>query len=244
MTLFLFDVDGTLVESGQIIQQPMIECLKQLAFRGELGIVGGGTYEKIKSQLGEVLSLFKYVFAESGSSFYQNNQLIHQNYIKQHQSYSSINNLKKIALKFLSTVDYDLVGHLLDQRDGLLYISLIGMQANQLERNNFIQLDHLHHYRKRLLDLLIKENQDEEVEITLGGSVGIGINLKTWNKAQVLAYLPKDKIYYFGDKYLPDGNDYPLMMSTSVIGQPVDNLKMTMDKIRNLVQSSECSQLI
>lgn len=49
--IFLFDVDGTLAESGQIIDPNMSKILAQLSNYGTLGIVGGGIYEKIKYQL-------------------------------------------------------------------------------------------------------------------------------------------------------------------------------------------------
>ena len=238
MRIFLFDVDGTLVESGEKISGEMVKILTELSIYGDLGIVGGGTYNKISNQLGdEALKLFKYVFAESGSSYYKDGILLHQNDIRTHPSYTLINRLKKVALRYLSGLEgYELSGTILDQRSGLLYISLIGMQATPSERKNFIQLDSVHNYRTTLLSILKKDaGNDDSLEITLGGSVGIGIYPKEWNKGQVLKYISEyDTIYYFGDKYLPNGNDYPLLFNDRVNGICVDNPEMTIDKISTL----------
>jgi HAD superfamily hydrolase (TIGR01484 family) len=254
MRIFLFDVDGTIAESGQLVKQDMINLLKQLSEFGDLGIVGGGTYDKIKKQLGNGFSLFKYIFAESGSAVYINDNLIHQNKIREHQCYKTVNYLKRIALKFLSNVDYELSGTLLDQRDSLLYISLIGIQANISERTMFIELDKKNKYRENLLELLNKNNNDETLEICFGGSAGIAVHPKEWNKAQILKYINYteceadktiplgeklwyDQIYYFGDKYTSDGNDYPLITHPEVNGIKVDSPDMTYLKITEMIKT-------
>ena len=96
------------------------------------------------------------------------------------------------------------------------------MQAVFEERRDFIEKDKVNKYRENLLHLLRSENTDDNIEITLGGSVGLAIAPKEWNKSQVLNYLTHKKIYYFGDKYRIDGNDYPLINHPKVIGMKVD----------------------
>ena len=50
--IILFDVDGTLVESGnKIDNDEYYEILNKLKSKYEIGIVGGGTLEKIIDQL-------------------------------------------------------------------------------------------------------------------------------------------------------------------------------------------------
>ena len=50
--LILFDVDGTLTESGKIIHNSMLNKLITLNNKGyDLGIVGGGKLEKILNQI-------------------------------------------------------------------------------------------------------------------------------------------------------------------------------------------------
>jgi phosphomannomutase len=239
-TIFLFDVDGTLAESCQMIDDTMIAYLTKLSKYGLLGIVGGGTIDKIRSQIEPCLDLFKYIFAESGGSVYCDGILFHQNHIRLHPSYKSIDKLKKHSLKYIASQEYDLVGTFIDQREGLIYISLIGIQANLDERNYFMNLDNIHKYRETLLNQLNEMNDDPNIEINYGGAVGLGIAPKEWNKSQVLQYISYKNIYYFGDRYLPNGNDYPLLTHPKVIGIAVDNPNDTIlqiDKIIHLVSN-------
>ena len=50
--LLLFDVDGTLVDSGQEIDSHMVITLKELKLLGyHIGIAGGGNIDKILNQM-------------------------------------------------------------------------------------------------------------------------------------------------------------------------------------------------
>jgi hydroxymethylpyrimidine pyrophosphatase-like HAD family hydrolase len=50
--LLLFDVDGTICDSGKKISSQMIDQLVKMKNNGyDLGIVGGGTFNKIMHQL-------------------------------------------------------------------------------------------------------------------------------------------------------------------------------------------------
>ena len=228
MRLFLFDVDGTLAESGQKLTQKMKNLLENLKQNGsEIGIVGGGKYEKIKEQLDGLK--VTHLFSESGCVYHKNDIEVHKKNIREHKLYPKVNIIIKTALKFLSEVDYELTGHFIDLRTGIIYLSLIGMVATQEERKKFIDLDIKNNYRERLINILkdkAKElNIDNELDILEGGSVGIGIYPKEWDKEQVLDYLPNDvysEIYYFGDKYTEKGNDYRLLNNQRVFGFKVD----------------------
>ena len=62
--LFLFDVDGTLIESGKIIEDETLNLLQKMHEKGfELGIVGGGKLEKILKQIKNV-AYFKHLFTQ------------------------------------------------------------------------------------------------------------------------------------------------------------------------------------
>lgn len=115
---------------------------------------------------------------------------------------------------------------------------MIGMQATEHERTKFIELDKINHYRNDLLQSLNKElillDIDKDIDVKEGGTIGIAIYPKEWNKTQVLQHIQYDKIYYFGDKYEKDGNDYELLNHKSVIGMPVKNVDDTIHKLQIL----------
>lgn len=242
--LLLFDIDGTIAESGQQISTGLLELFEKLTKIYDLGIVGGGKYEKILTQIINQ-NIFTHVFAECGCVYYRldnnnNYNLVYKKNIRTHPIYKQINQLVKVALAFLSQVDYTLTGHFIDLRNGIIYISLIGMGALEEERKYFIDLDKEQNIRQKLIDLLIEKATQlgiqDHVQILEGGSVGIGIYPEEYGKKQVLEHLVDyDNISYFGDKYTPNGNDHELITHEKIIGYPVDSITDTFNILKNLL---------
>jgi phosphomannomutase len=241
--ILLFDVDGTLTESSQKISKKMKYKLSQLKEKGfEIGIVGGGRYEKILYQLDGLQ--MNHVFAESGCVYYKGNDLVYKKNIRQHYLYHKINLIIKKALLYLSQVNYEITGHFIDLRNGIIYISLIGMDATLEEREAFLKLDKVHHFKVQLLRILQKMTNDLGIQNDLvvleGGSVGIGIYPKEWDKTQVLESLDSleyNTIHYFGDKYKIDGNDYNILHHPRVIGQPINNPEECLEILGKILQN-------
>lgn len=254
--ILLFDVDGTLCDSGKKISIQMAEILNNLIKKDiKIGIVGGGTFEKILFQLDNLVNP-DYIFSECGSVYHKFDSdnlswsLINKNNLRSEPEYIKINQLVKTSLEFISKVDYLVSGHFIDLRNGLVYISLVGMVGTDEERENFIKLDKIYNYRDNLIQILkIQACQlglENYLDICLGGSVGIAIYPKKWNKTQVLYWLEMDmdinldsiypQIHFFGDKYLPDGNDYELMKSKYVIPHPVDSPDDTLQILSELIK--------
>jgi hypothetical protein len=160
----------------------------------KIGIVGGGIHDKILLQLNNTIYP-EYIFSECGSVYHLLNKdnnsytLINKNNLRLEDEYIKINSLVKTALQYISQVSYFISGNFIDLRNGLIYISLVGMSANDDERTNFIELDKIHKYRNELIDILQKQAIELEIndyiEISLGGSVGIAVYPKKWNKIQV-----------------------------------------------------------
>ena len=256
-TLLLFDVDGTIAESSKKITHKTKNMISSLMKIGiHVGIVGGGKMDKIIDQL-DGLTIHHY-FSECGCVYYKtinttdyttncivrssssgsnpqyhNIQQIYIKNIREHILYPKINTLVKYALSFLSKVDYQISGHFVDLRNGIIYISLIGMNATNEERQIFMDLDAIHKFKLHLLSSLQHKAEEldiiNNVEIVEGGSVGIAIYPKEYNKVQVLEHLASNynEIHYFGDKYEKEGNDYQLLTHSGVIGHPVDTVSKT-----------------
>ncbi len=242
--LLLFDVDGTIAESGQKMNDNIIQLLNKLKdninYKNivEIGIVGGGKLDKILWQTDKVQ--FDHYFSECGCVYNKFNKnenklnLIYEKNIRQHSLYNSINILIKLALKFLSEVDYTLTGNFIDLRTGIIYISLIGLTANEQERNYFKQLDNKFKYRNQLLNILqtkaLELNIYNKIHIVYGGAVGIAIYPSEYDKKQIMDYINHNEysnIYYFGDKYKHNENDYLLLHHEHVIGYNVNNVNDT-----------------
>jgi len=240
--LILFDIDGTIAESSQSVSQEMIERINEKIKAGyDIGIVGGGTFEKATSQLGS-LKIMHY-FTECGCVYHTRDSYgsiinVYKKNIRHHPLYSKINILLKEALQFIAKVDYEITGHFIDLRNGIIYISLIGMAATLEERAKFIELNNLHNYRKRLITLIKNKAWELKIEndiiIAEGGTVGVGIYPKEYDKVQVMEVIQPygyKEIHYFGDKYEKDGNDYHLLNHKDIIAHCVDSLQDTMREL-------------
>lgn len=253
-TLFLFDVDGTLAESGQVIKKDMKEMLNKLKNKGyHIAVAGGGKLSRVITQLDGVG--LNHYFTECGCVYHVPNKKteiinnittedeltnIYTKSLRNHEMYSSINILIKECLYFLSQVDYTLTGNFIDLRDGIVYISLIGMTATQEERNVYKSLDKQYNYRSQLIKQLKQKVCDlrvnSKIHIYEGGEVGIAIFPSEFDKQQVVQYLNKnyDNIHYFGDKYLDNGNDRLILNHDDVIGHPVDSPEDTISVLKSI----------
>jgi HAD superfamily hydrolase (TIGR01484 family) len=228
--ILLFDMDGTIAESGHLIHSGIKDILKKLCNDYEIGIVGGGTYQKIIDQLDGFQ--VKHLFSECGCVYHLDNNLLYKKDIRQHKLFPFMDTLIKKTLEYLSKVDYKITGHFIDIRCGIIYISLIGLCATELERKEFIKVDEKNGYREVLIKLLKNEAENldiiHNVNIMIGGSVGICISPLEWDKVQILEYFSNtDEIYYFGDKYTPNGNDYRLLNHLRIHAFPVNNPEET-----------------
>ena len=92
MNLLLFDVDGTIAESGGYINDEIVILLNKLNKNYDIGIVGGGIFTKILSQINNKI-IFNHIFSECGLVYhkydYDKNEycMIYQNNIIQHKFY-------------------------------------------------------------------------------------------------------------------------------------------------------------
>jgi phosphomannomutase len=243
--LILFDIDGTIAESSQEVSSKMKDnILKKMNAGYDIGIVGGGKLEKALSQLGD-LHITHY-FTECGCVYHrrskENKELwsIYVKNIRKHPLYPKINIIIKEALQFLSKVDYEITGHFIDLRNGIIYISMIGMVATLEERAYFIELNNKNNYRKLLISQLKEKASklgiQDDLVIAEGGMVGIGIYPKEYDKVQVVDCV-KDEykvIHYFGDKYEEDGNDYHLLNHKLIIPHRVNSVEDTMRELDNI----------
>ena len=247
--LILFDVDGTLAESGQMINDEMRDMLISKKTQGyDIGVVGGGKIDKVLNQLNGV-SMSHY-FTECGCVYHvvkdgnttsNSISLVNQlslkytKNIRDHELYPQINNLVKQCLRFLSEVDYMITGHFVDLRNGIIYISLIGMNATLKEREMFKSLDKIKKFRTNLIHMLKQEliemGVKDKVSVYEGGQVGIAIFPREYDKVQVLPEVVEkyEEIHYFGDKYEENGNDSIIINDPAVHGHPVSSPQNTLN---------------
>lgn len=237
--IILFDVDGTLTVPMNKITENMLDTLKRVSQHVDIGFVGGSNIEKIIKQLGEDnLKLFKYGFAENGLHAFENNTEFHkENLIKVlgEQNYQKIIN---VCLKVLSDINIPVKrSNFVEVRNGMINISPIGRSCSQEERDAFYEFDQKHGIRKNIVEKLTTELNDMNLQFSIGGQVSIDIFPKGWDKTYCLQFIESkyQKIYFFGDKTEPMGNDHEIYNDPRVEGHTVFNYHNTIEILNKLL---------
>ena len=241
--LFLFDVDGTLAESTQKIEDSNLKILHELSKNNTICLISGGTYPKLISQIGKQNEhIFEYIFSENGLVTYQKGKLIEKNNIKDQLTENEIQEVINICLDYIIKLKIPYKrGRFINFRNSMIYVSPTGSDVTLEERNNFADYDQIHNIRKNMIQYLTnKFSKKFNLEIKLGGQIGIAIHPINWDKTFCLKFINLNKyqdVFFFGDRVTPDGNDYSLYSHKNIIGYGVKNPKHTFDILKQLMKN-------
>lgn len=206
--VLIFDVDGTLAQSGQKIDPSFADFLMSFWLMENCYLVSGSHMEKLRSQLpSKLINSAMGVFASSGSEFYIGDEA---QYIHEHSFPAELMDYCKQLIE-LSPFCWRTGNHV-DVRPGLLNVSVVGKNADRLDRKRYVDFDKVAGEREYLASSIMRLFPNYEV--TLGGQISIDISPKGWNKGRVFAELeklhPHAEIIFFGDRLEVGGNDKPL----------------------------------
>ncbi len=76
----------------------------------------------------------------------------------------------------------------------------------------------------------------------MGGQIGIGIHPKGWDKSYILQFInltDYESVSFYGDRCLPNGNDYPLYSHMNINGNFVKGPEETLTLIKSLVSEKK-----
>jgi len=245
----LFDVDGTLTKPRQRISPEMdafLEELKQKRPDIHFGIVGGSDLVKIAEQMGskdanvaqtDLLEKFEYVFAENGLVAYVNGILKGKDSILNFMGNERLQKLINFCLGYMSNLWLPCKrGNFIEFRTGLLNICPIGRSCSQREREEFAIFDQEHQIREKFVEALKEKFGDEYgLNFVIGGQISIDVFPRGWDKTYCLKYLEDfDRIYFFGDKTFPGGNDYEIFTHVRTTGFTVASPEETKERLKDL----------
>lgn len=202
---FIFDVDGTLTPSRGLIDGDFAVFFSTFCAENDVYLVTGSDRDKTIEQIGEeIYSLCKRVYNCSGSDVWEGETHIRSN------SWT----LPKLARTFLINCEYESpfplrTGNHIEERPGMINFSVVGRNAKTKERAMYVEYDTKENERNRIAKSF--NTMFPDLEARPGGETGIDIAPRGADKSQILVdFDKKDKIYFFGDRMDPDGNDYPL----------------------------------
>lgn len=202
---FIFDVDGTLTPSRQLINNAFGEWFLDFCKVNDVYLVSGSDYDKTIEQLGnEICNTCKIVFSCSGNDIWEKGINIS---FTTWQPYQELLNFLE---DYLVESDFPIrTGKHFELRKGCLNFSILGRGANLSERAAYVSWDNETKQREKLVKQVT--TMFPNVTATVGGETGIDIYPLGRDKSQILKHFNiEDKLYFFADKTEPGGNDYPL----------------------------------
>ncbi|CCJ29138.1 unnamed protein product [Pneumocystis jirovecii] len=241
--LVLFDVDGTLTPSRDVVSREMFDLLLELKKKVVIGFVGGSNLEKQQEQLGldgmSVIDIFDYAFPENGLVAYEQGKLLEcQSFIKWlgEEKYKKFANF---CLRYMSEIDIPIKrGTFIEFRNGLVNVCPIGRNSSIQERNEFEEYDQVYEIRKKFVNVLREEFKEYGLVFSIGGQISFDVFPKGWDKTYCLRHV-KDKgfkyIYFFGDKTYEGGNDWEIYNSPLTIGYSVKTPRDTIRILRRVI---------
>ncbi len=232
--IILFDINHTLLTPPHYISSTLYQQLiKYKQFKNtDLGIVSGGTYDKVRRQLYDSFYLFNFIFCENGSHLITPpHSTIYKNELKENPQYSTCLQLMEDSNLFLQNKipHYSPLQHL-QIRDSMIYFHSL---PKKIHFPLFRYLD----FRKNIYSRVW---ENPHVSILLSSN-SLSIQPSEWNKSQVIPFLLKENyknIHYFGDHNKPNYHDYPLLSHPLVIPHPIKNPQHTSDILKILFKDS------
>ena len=232
--IFIFDVDGTLTPSRGEMDSEFREWFIEFAKNNRVALVTGSDLVKTLEQVGdEVVSVSEYCFNCSGNDVYHNGQSVYVN------EWACPDSLVQYLHERLVQSDYtEKYGNHLEPRVGMLNFSVVGRGAVGEQRTKYYNWD-VEHKERETIASAINDNWPD-LQAVVGGETGIDIFAKGKDKSQVLNFIDKDvKIYFYGDRMDPVGNDYPLakaiMTTNRGSAYQVENWQDTWEKLKTII---------
>lgn len=243
--IIVFDLDGTLAESKQSLDQEMIVLLNQLLSVKKVAIITGGGFSqlqkqvisKLTSDIEKIKNL--YIFPTKGAIMYNFNDT---DWAKTYEHQLTQKDKEKIISAFhqmYKEIDFlpkETFGEVLEDRGTQFTFSALGQEA-PIELKKVWDTDALK--RKEIKKILDKYLPDFSVEI--GGMTSIDVTEKKIDKSyaieKICEYLNLkiDEVLFIGDAIFEGGNDYSVI-KTGVPNINVHDVNETKNIIREIIK--------
>lgn len=229
-TAYLFDVDGTLTPSRRSMNPEFRIWFCEFMSENDVYLVTGSDYEKTVEQLGVTITEnVKAVYNCSGNDVWVGGKNIHTN------KWTLPEEMHTFLAERLAASEFPLrAGSHFEHRPGMVNFSIVGRDANQDQRRQYVEWDQKTNERNQLVDDF-NALFGAEVTATAGGETGLDIYPVGKDKAQIIndfAYY--DSVVFFGDRCDPQGNDYTLARAVSALSEGKNSLAYGRGKFYNV----------
>ena len=230
---YIFDVDGTLVESGNTMSDVMREnflnwCKSKRSGGDIVCVASGATRERLYTQLGNhVLEHLDILLTESGGIIYEGSEVIRLP--PPVFSMQLISALKSIKSDFPDTCPS------LEVRNSMINLSMVGHNVTSDLRGRYSQWELLSQERLRVVTQL--SDEFPEYTFSLGGAVSIDVSANGVDKSMILErILPSYTPVFFGDRVHKFGNDHSIASAVMQRGGKVFQVESPSDVYRIILK--------
>lgn len=221
MTIYVFDMDGTLTPPRQPMTKEFAESFLEWQKTHKSYIATGSDMKKVEEQLPDfIINSFTGLYTSMGNVLTAKGRTVYQNnFIPDDKLFTMLENFRN-QTKYTG----QLYSNYIEERIGMINFSVLGRDCPYSAREQYSSWDRENQEREKIAEILRSEFPD--YEISVGGSISIDITPKGYGKGQIARHLrkqyPDEEIMFFGDKTFKGGNDYELAHELSLM----DNTKV------------------
>jgi len=227
MTIFLFDVDGTLTDARKPIDPDFKEFMFEFMNQHHCVIVTGSDRPKTVEQIGlELTNTFHKVYHCSGNHVFIGNQEHHKN------TWTLTEEQYKFLEQELDRFNYpEMTGNHIEQRTGTANFSICGRNADWEQRSRYAEWEK-HNKAREQVALAFNERFDDVVA-QVAGETSVDIFPVGCDKGQVLNDYKDSQTIFFGDNCFPGGNDHSAAQASTHYHQIDNGYKQTWEILKN-----------
>jgi len=206
--IYLFDVDGTLTPSRQVIDKKFAVWFSKFCERESVYLVTGSDKPKTLEQIGPVIyNRCKGVYQCSGNEYWIKETIIKTS------NWTLPDIARQFLLQCLEEENFHIrTGTHIEERPGMVNYSVVGRRANPEQRKAFIEYDKKTSSRLKTANAF--NTMFPDIQATIGGETGLDIAPKGMDKGQIVKDFAKSsKITFLGDAMWEGGNDYSLKVA-------------------------------
>jgi phosphomannomutase len=235
-TIYLFDVDGVLCDTGCKIETEFQKFFLEWSKDKKYYLVTGGERQSTIDQIGiEIVENAKIGFHCMGNQIFIEDReyAINQMHLSEPEYWW----LENYAIESPYPVK---TGNNIEYRIGSVNYSVVGKNATVEQKKDYFKWDIINKERQLLVEHINK--LFPRLEAFIGGNASIDICLRGANKGSCIELIrhPDAKIIFFGDKCFLGGIDYPIVELAKIkfadikVFDITDGYKQTWEKLKIL----------